>query len=707
MASFDLDWFQQLSDQLKQSRHRACIVLKGNSEWRQQWLENLLATDHKTGMMIAADDMDVSHHPQLMVVPSQKLPHYLGQEIDFALFTSESGIDANALAQVAGMIRAGGILWLSLDKDWHLSPNPACEKYLSYPFTLNDSQTCFNAFLEDGFNQTAMLIEQGLNLPRLKPSEPNQADTHQSAFHATEDQKKVIGKVHSVAFGHRKRPLLVVADRGRGKSASLGMAALEMLKQGKQQIIVCASRLDQVQIAFNSALQMAQNEGVQILENKAGLGVFQFQNHCGHLQFKAPDELLQNDHECDLLMIDEAAHLPMPMLMDLVRRYHRLVMATTEQGYEGSGRSFKLRFKQFLDQQTPDWKQIKLAKPIRWNPQDPLEDALNHTLLFNQPTLAIHEVDQIQIEPIKPRQLIQDRSQLNQVFQLLVTAHYQTTPNDLMQLLETPNPQLWIAKDADSNQILGVLFALEEGQLPEQTEANRRFQGHLFPQLMWTQTHYQNWLADKTCRIVRIAVWPEWQRQQIGSRLLRTFIDYCEKNGFDSVSTSFGANPGLIDFWQQNQFIPLHLGIKRDKASGAHSLAAIRVISESSSQLADSSFKDFQQQLVNNLPQHFQHLDTELLISLLNAAQFHATEFPTGYLFNQPYEAVSYKLQQWTLGHTKLIQQLPEDIQKLWLQKVILHLDWPQLVKQSQYQSRKEIEVVFRSSFSNILNLRE
>ena len=65
------------------------------------------------------------------------------------------------------------------------------------------------------------------------------------------------------------------------------------------------------------------------------------------ISFIAPDELLRNPQELDLLFIDEAAAIPAPMLLKLLHQYRKIVFASTEQGYEGSGKGFSLQFKDF------------------------------------------------------------------------------------------------------------------------------------------------------------------------------------------------------------------------------------------------------------------------------------------------------------------------------------------------------------------------
>ncbi|PIW78590.1 MAG: hypothetical protein CO000_00910, partial [Piscirickettsiaceae bacterium CG_4_8_14_3_um_filter_44_38] len=68
----------------------------------------------------------------------------------------------------------------------------------------------------------------------------------------THDQQQAIDAIHHLAFGHRKRPVVLTADRGRGKSYTLGLACLRLLAEGKQHITLTAARRSQLESAFQA-----------------------------------------------------------------------------------------------------------------------------------------------------------------------------------------------------------------------------------------------------------------------------------------------------------------------------------------------------------------------------------------------------------------------------------------------------------------------
>ena len=74
-----------------------------------------------------------------------------------------------------------------------------------------------------------------------------------------------------------------------------------------------------------------------------------------------------------MVMIDEAAAIPLPLLTAVVKNCSRLALATTVHGYEGTGRGFELRFGPLLSSQTRGERRVTLTTPVRWAAGDPLE----------------------------------------------------------------------------------------------------------------------------------------------------------------------------------------------------------------------------------------------------------------------------------------------------------------------------------------------
>jgi tRNA(Met) cytidine acetyltransferase len=181
-----------------------------------------------------------------------------------------------------------------------------------------------------------------------------------------------IEAVEHVATGHRRRPLVLTSDRGRGKSAALGIGAAHLMRRGIERIIVTAPRPDSAEQLFRHASRLLPG---------ARSGRYSLSTDEAHLVFVAPDELVQTHPPADLLLVDEAAAIPTPMLERMLAQYSRIVFSTTVHGYEGTGRGFAVRFQQVLDHQTPGWRALRLHQPIRWAAQDPLERFVFRALL--------------------------------------------------------------------------------------------------------------------------------------------------------------------------------------------------------------------------------------------------------------------------------------------------------------------------------------
>lgn len=591
---------------------RKLLVINGEKEWCLSTISGL--NDNKPQL----DILNFSHD-------TTKIAAVLGAEFDIAIYNTFSGFDPDALGAIAGTIRAGGLLMLLtpyLDS-WPNYPDPELKRIVMFPYTNKDAPGYFvKRFIKSIHSHTdSTVITQGETespkkiLTKLLAAIPVKQEKPSGWI--SEEQQTVIQAIQHVAQGHRHRPLVITADRGRGKSASLGIAAAELLKKGLKKILVTAPRQSSLDVLFMHAY--SQLEGAQ--KNKNSL-------HWGdcHISFITPDQLRLNPQPCDLLLIDEAAGIPTPILAKLLKRYARIVFATTVHGYEGTGRGFALRFVKELNRTTPQWKSLSMKRPIRWDDNDPLETFIFNGLLLNSQIGDNIKEDENrlcshQVETITQDDLAQNEDTLSQLFGLLVLAHYRTRPRDLRQLLDAPGITIYLVRNQQQT-VIATAITVDEGGLDNHTaelvyKNKRRLQGHLISQSLASHAAFRHAPSLRYRRIMRIAVHPQVQRDGIGTLLTQQIITDAGTSEIDMVGTSFGATEQLLNFWQKNQFSAVRIGFKREQSSGTHSAIFLHPLSEPGIQLCQAAHTRFVQQLPLLLSDVLSDIDPQLALSLL------------------------------------------------------------------------------------------
>ena len=124
----------------------------------------------------------------------------------------------------------------------------------------------------------------------------------------TPDQEQLIYRLVRFGQGRRRRPLVVTADRGRGKSAALGMAAAELLKKGRQEIVVTAPSKQNVDTLFRHARDALSDQ-----LDQASAGTLTTRSGA-RLRSVPVRELLASRPEAEVVPVDEAAALPATLL---------------------------------------------------------------------------------------------------------------------------------------------------------------------------------------------------------------------------------------------------------------------------------------------------------------------------------------------------------------------------------------------------------
>ncbi|MAL49415.1 MAG: hypothetical protein CMH20_05295 [Methylophaga sp.] len=583
---------------------RRCLLIKEAAELAHQTAEALLAFWQPDYHIWLTDASQASADKKIQKQARQ----FLGQEFDVVVFDATQEFNADSFAAIIGTIRAGGILLMLLPEK-----SPSSNWYQRFEQVIEHYQADFAEFHQW--------------LPgRILPGDFRPEQNPDKAFQLTPDQQNALSLIHKTAFGHRRRPLLITSDRGRGKTALLGIAAAELIRQGKQKILVTAPSYASVETLFKHAASELKN---------AQLGHGQLFSDGCEIQFVAPDALLENELDADVLLVDEAAALTLPMLKLMLQRYPRIIFATTLHGYEGSGRGFKLQFQQVLDQQTPDWRQIELTQPVRWNLGDVLEQFSFELCLLDAEPVAEQlivdlGIEKLQVKKLTATELLKDEALLRQCFGLMVTAHYRTRPSDLQMLLDRDD--MWLVGVFNQQQLVASAWLVAEGPINPRLAAavfagERRLNGHLLPQTLLAHSgisiageyHYQ--------RIVRIAVHPALQSRGIGQYLVNALVTHLPENT-DILGCSFAASEALVRFWQNSDYRLMRVGAHSDHISGRHAVILAKPISLAGQQLVELTQQRLSQQWPDLLNSQLSQLEAgliPLLMQLLPEAELPIT----------------------------------------------------------------------------------
>ncbi|MCV6589311.1 MAG: GNAT family N-acetyltransferase [Marinobacterium sp.] len=659
-----------LREQAYTDQHRRLMVLSGSEHWCWQQAQQL-DLDEQT-VWLGAEAPEIVER-----MDGKQAQRLLGRTVSQLIINAWDGLNPDALGQASGTLCGGGLLvllcppleqWPDYDDPEHkaMAPLPWNTDDVGRRFIrrlaaliVQDSRVLLVREKDECSSTLPVEVLAGQNSKEAVFQMPSVAAIAEQSDIAHEpedntcviptlDQQRTIQAVLNTAR-NRRQPLVITADRGRGKSAALGMAAAELLKQGRQ-IWVTAP-------GYQACREIFQFARAQLPDVVIERGSLRWQQ--GALQYLEPAALLAVEAQGAIVLVDEAAAIPAPMLTALLERFNRIVFSTTIHGYEGTGRGFAVRFRQQLEQRAPRWRSISLSQPVRWADNDPLEALIFKALLLDAeaapdvraaPDAAV-EISPVQvIERLDRDQLVADESLLRQLFGLLVQAHYRTTPSDMRLLLDSPGLSVWCLREQKSGQrsseqllseqlspeqlpseqlpseqlspVLACALVADEGPLaPELAHAvwagQRRPPGHLFPQTLIAQAGFPDVAALRCARIMRIAVHPMRRRQQLGAQLLHAIKQDASQRQLDYLGASFATSADLVPFWLKAGYLPVRIGLTRDAVSGAHAVLMMKPVSSEGKQVFSQLRQRYSEQLPWLLQSELAELETALLPGLL------------------------------------------------------------------------------------------
>ncbi|KAL2823167.1 GNAT acetyltransferase 2-domain-containing protein [Aspergillus cavernicola] len=408
----------------------------------------------------------------------------------------------------------------------------------------------------------------------------------------TVDQAKaLLTFVDAIAEKTLRSTVTLTAARGRGKSAALGVAIAAAIAHGYSNIFITSPSPENLKTLFEfvfkgfDALGYVDHIDYTILQstnpdfNKAIVRVNIHRQHRQTIQYIQP----QDAHvlgQAELLVIDEAAAIPLPLVRKLMGPY-LVFMASTINGYEGTGRSLSLKLIQQLREQSRggakvgqddtdiaeratgkvaknsdkglggrSLREITLSEPIRYAPGDSVEKWLNKVLCLDATlpksrmnTQGCPHPSQCQLLQVNRDTLFSfhpvSEKFLQQMMALYVASHYKNTPNDLQLMSDAPAHQLFVLVppiDEDAAKLpepLCVVQVALEGRISRQSVLNslsrgQRAGGDLIPWLVSQQFQDEDFAGLSGARVVRIATNPDYLSMGYGSRALELLVDFFE-----------------------------------------------------------------------------------------------------------------------------------------------------------------------------------
>lgn len=594
-----------------------------------------------------------------MSYPIENVKHYtyeesirlLGTTNDILILDMTDGARANDIGRLVETVRGGGLiilhnLDLNIKTPWKTTIH---RKLVSPPYDWNDLKPRFekyfirkilenpNAWIFDGWKIMKGKLLQSQKMVREKPDLPEKSRIprrlHRLAL--TQDQARVLQVLEEAMRGKDRSVLVITANRGRGKSALLGLGAALLLHAGNRKILVTAPGKEETQVVFEMA-----EKGLTALKEKVkreidGGWITRLKCKKGVIEFTLPYRALYEN--ADIILVDEAAGIHIPLLFRLMKRFPKAVFASTVHGYEGAGRGFSVRFLKTLEED----KELKLYKaelkePIRYAPGDPVEEWLYDTLLLNAEPTEVKDVIKVEKcrfeKPDLDSWFGKEERKLRQFIGIYVLAHYRNRPDDLIILGDAPH-HMARALTTRNGEIVVALHLAEESRMPkeliEDTLMGKPPSGYLIPACMVRYYPGFREFADlKGLRVVRIATHPELMDRGLGSLALKKLCEEAEDEGFDWIGASFGAERRLLNFWLKNGFVPLHISPMRNVISGEFSTIVVKPISEKAERMIKDIHREFKLRLLESLPDTYYNLDPVVAAQLLGVNRWSHMEKP-------------------------------------------------------------------------------
>lgn len=573
---------------------------------------------------------------------------YLGKSFDILILDNYNDLVPDYLGRLFGIVNGKGlIIYLIEDYEKFEYIKTKFQKHLvTEPYTIEDVKNNFEKRFKrkiKEYDNIIVLDEEGrlikglinrdyenIKIQDRKILLPQNTKFSSRIYKlcVTQDQVNAINLLEGL-LEDKKKYYIIVADRGRGKSAALGLTIagiIDILKENKDKYDIGVTALYRYNVdtlfeflelglKVNNIRYEKRSKNKIVIDNK----IF--------VEYRDPINILEKRY--DFLFVDEAASIPINILYRIVEKNRKVVFSSTIHGYEGTGRSFSVRFLKYLKNiEDAEVEIYKLKDPIRYGDNDPIENFINDVLLLDAEAAYIDDLDNTLISEKKLKFYEvnieewsnQDNPKLKQFIGIYVLAHYQNRPNDFAVLLDAPH-HLAFALELENGKIVCSVQAAREGNI-EDSVINRMLKnykpkGNIIPDVIVKHYRLSDFAKLRGIRIVRIATHFEVQDRGLGSYMLEKLYEWGKNNNYDWIGSSFGLTYELLNFWQKNGFYAVHLSPSKNKVSGEYSVIVLKPISKRSEDIIKELNYEFRWKILNQITDVYFDLEPKIIRKLL------------------------------------------------------------------------------------------
>ena len=222
-----------LSKSGNSSLHRRVFILAGQVDWQKTILKDILSGYEEVSLWVGEDD--TVDYP---FVDVKKTNAWLGKEKQVVIFDANQSFNPDSFAAISGIVVGGGLFFLLLpDKEkWtQIYASPFGHRLIQSIHQNTDLVVIEqnNTYFNFSSNTTTHSFTQNYDAPFL-----------------TLDQQYAVESIQQELVKKIGAPIVLVSDRGRGKSAALGITIARLLQLGLTKIAITAPRLSATDIIF-------------------------------------------------------------------------------------------------------------------------------------------------------------------------------------------------------------------------------------------------------------------------------------------------------------------------------------------------------------------------------------------------------------------------------------------------------------------------